>query len=109
MKYIAHLQKDKKLAKTIGEETHELSLHPNIPLRLMASIMGQQLNTKVAKVIFHRFLDLYGGKEPKPQQVLDTPFEKLRGIGLSNAKVSYVQNVARYCIEHKITDKKLLV
>jgi DNA-3-methyladenine glycosylase II len=108
MHYIKHLQKDKKLAKTIGEEVHELKLHPNIPVRMMASIMSQQLSTKVAKVIFHRFLDLYKGKEPKPKQVLDTPFEALRGIGLSNAKVGYIQNVASFCLEHKITDKKLL-
>jgi DNA-3-methyladenine glycosylase II len=59
-------------------------------------------------VIFKRFLALYKGKEPKPQQVLDTPSETLRSIGLSNAKVSYVKNVAEFCIEHKITDKKLL-
>jgi DNA-3-methyladenine glycosylase II len=108
MEYFAHLQKDKRLAKILGNEAHELTLHKNIPLRLMASIMSQQLSTKVAQVIYRRFLELYKGKEPKPQQVLDTPFEKLRGIGLSNAKVSYVQNVARFCIEHKITDKKLL-
>ncbi|WP_026768213.1 DNA-3-methyladenine glycosylase [Asinibacterium sp. OR53] len=109
MEYIKHLQKDKRLAKAIGEEVHELKLHKNIPLRLMASIMSQQLSTKVARVIYHRFLELYNGKEPSPQQVLDTPPEKLRAIGLSNAKVSYVQNVARFCIEHQITDKKLLV
>ena len=108
MEYITHLQKDKKLAKTIGEEVHELKLHPNIPVRIMASIISQQLSTKVAKVIFKRFLEIYKGKEPKPQQVLDTPFDTLRGIGLSNAKVSYVQNVASFCIENKITDKKLL-
>ncbi len=108
MEYITHLQKDKKLAKILGTEVHELKLHKNIPLRLMASIMSQQLSTKVAAVIYKRFLELYNGKEPKPQQVLDTPFEKLRGIGLSNAKVSYVQNVASFCIEHNITDKKLL-
>ncbi len=108
MEYIKHLRKDPKLAVILKGDIHELKLHKNIPLRLMASIMSQQLSTKVAKVIFHRFLELYNGKEPKPQQVLDTPFEKLRGIGLSNAKVSYVQNVARFCIEHKITDKKLL-
>lgn len=108
MEYIKHLKKDPKLATILKGELHELKLHKNIPLRLMASIMSQQLSTKVAKVIFHRFLDLYNGKEPKPQQVLDTPFEKLRAIGLSNAKVSYVQNVASFCIEHKITDKKLL-
>ena len=108
MEYIKHLQKDKRLAKAIGEEVHELKLHKNIPLRLMASIMSQQLSTKVARVIYHRFLELYNGKEPNPQQVLDTPPEKLRAIGLSNAKVSYVQNVARFCNEHQITDKKLL-
>ena len=108
MEYVTHLQKDKKLARTIGDELHELKLHPNIPVRMMASIMSQQLSTKVAKVIFDRFLALYKGKEPKPQQVLDTPTATLRSIGLSNAKVSYVHNVAAFCIEHKITDKKLL-
>ena len=108
MNYLEHLQKDKKLARAIGEEVHELKLHPNIPVRMMASIMSQQLSTQVAKVIFKRFLELYKGKEPKPQQVLDTPATTLRSIGLSNAKVSYVHNVAAFCIEHKITDKKLL-
>ena len=108
MEYLTHLQKDKKLARTIGEEVHALKLHPNIPVRMMASIISQQLSTKVAKVIFKRFLELYKGKEPKPQQVLDTSSETLRAIGLSNAKVSYVHNVARFCIENKVTDKKLL-
>ena len=108
MEYVKHLQKDKKLAITIGNDLHQLKLHPNIPVRMMASIISQQLSTKVARVIFQRFLDLYKGKEPKPQQVFDTPAEVLRSIGLSNAKVSYVHNVAAFCIEHKITDKKLL-
>ena len=108
MNYVEHLQKDKKLARAIGADVHELKLHPNIPVRMMASIMSQQLSTQVAKVIFKRFLELYKGKEPKPQQVLDTPATTLRSIGLSNAKVSYVHNVAAFCIEHKITDKKLL-
>lgn len=108
MEYVAHLQKDKKLSRTIGKEYHSLTLHPNIPVRMMASIMSQQLSVKVARVIYQRFLDLYKGKEPKPKQVLETPAETLRAIGLSNAKVSYVHNVAAFCIEHKITDKKLL-
>jgi DNA-3-methyladenine glycosylase II len=109
MEYKLHLLKDKRLAKVIGDNVHELELHPNIPVRMMSSIMSQQLSTKVAKVIFNRFLDLYKGKEPKPKQVLDTPAEVLRSIGLSNSKVSYVHNVAAFCIEHKITDKKLLL
>lgn len=108
MEYSKHLGKDKKLAAILGKELHQLKLHKNIPLRLIASIMSQQLSTRVAKVIYHRFLNLYNGKEPKPQQVLDTRDETLRAIGLSNAKVGYVKNVAAFCIEHKITDKKLL-
>jgi DNA-3-methyladenine glycosylase II len=107
MPYKQHLSKDKKLAKLLTEQHHQLEMKKNIPLRLMASIMGQQLSTKVAKVIYHRFLDLYGKKEPKPQQVIDTPHETLRAIGLSNAKVQYVKNVAAFCIEQKINDKKL--
>ncbi|SJZ80713.1 DNA-3-methyladenine glycosylase family protein [Sediminibacterium ginsengisoli] len=106
--YISHLQKDRKFAAIIGDTIHELKLRKNIPLRLMASIMSQQLSTKVARVIYHRFLDLYGGKEPKPADVLATPTETLRAIGLSNAKVSYIHNVAAFCTEHKITDRKLL-
>jgi DNA-3-methyladenine glycosylase II len=68
--------------------------------------MSQQLSTKVARVIRQRFLDLYGG-EPTAQQILDTPFDKLRAIGLSNAKVNYVQNVARFEIEKGMDHEKL--
>ena len=35
------------------------------------------------------------------------PFDKLRAIGLSNAKASYVQNVAAYLLQHHADDKKL--
>lgn len=108
MEYFLHLQKDKKLAKILVEPLPELQLRQNIPLRLMASIMSQQLSTKVAKVIYKRFLEIYDGTEPLPKQVLDTSFETLRAVGLSNAKVNYVQNVARFCIDHNVTDTHLL-
>lgn len=108
MEYIGHLSKDKKLAKLLEEqEPVKLRFHKNICLRLCASIMSQQLSTKVAEVIFRRFLELYGGEEPTPQQIVETPFEKLRGIGLSNAKAVYVLNVAQFAIEHQLDDKRL--
>lgn len=108
MEYLLHLKKDKKLEKVIKEPLPLLQMRQNIPLRLMASIMSQQLNTKVAKIIYKRFLELYEGNEPQPKQVLDTPFETLRAIGLSNAKVDYVKNVAAFCIENEVTDIKLM-
>lgn len=107
MSYVLHLQKDKKLAAIVGETVFTLKRRKNIPVRLMASIMSQQLSTKVAAVIYQRFLDLYGGKEPKAEAVLATSDTRLRSIGLSNAKVQYVKNVAAFCLEHSITDGKL--
>ncbi len=108
MDYVAHLAKDKKMATIISGPLEPLQARHNIPLRLMASIMGQQLSTKVAKVIYHRFLELFDGAEPTPQQVLAMQPDVLRAIGLSHAKVSYVQNVARFCIDHNIQDDTLL-
>lgn len=108
MKYLEHLSKDSKLRKILaGQDAVELTSRKNIPLRLCASIMSQQLSTKVAKVIFHRFLALYGAKEPTPQQIASTSFETLRAIGLSNSKTQYVLNVAQFAIEQRLDDKKL--
>ena len=108
MSYTTHLSKDKKLAKLIeGAKPFELKARKNVPLRLCASIMSQQLSTKVAKVLYHRFLEVYNGNEPTPQQIINTPFEQLRALGLSNAKSQYVLNVAQFAIDHKLTDGRL--
>ena len=108
MSYILHLSKDKKLKKVIeSTKPYKLTKRKNICLRLCASIMSQQLSSKVAEVIYRRFLELYGGEEPTPEQVLNTKPETLRAIGLSNAKVSYVHNVARFAIEQGMDEKKL--
>ena len=108
MHYVSHLSKDKKLKKLIEQHgVFKLNKQKNLCLYLCYSIMSQQLSTKVAKVIRQRFLDLYGGDEPTPQQIVDTPFSTLRAIGMSNAKVSYVQNVARFEMEHGMDHKKL--
>jgi DNA-3-methyladenine glycosylase II len=108
MQHLAHLSKDKRLKKLLEEvEPYELRKRKNICVRLCASIMSQQLSTKVADVIYKRFLVLYDGKEPTPQQILDTPTTVLRSIGLSNAKVSYVHNVARFAVENGMDEKKL--
>jgi len=107
MHYVKHLSKDEKLKNLIKQHgLFELKKQKNLYLYLCYSIMSQQLSTKVARVIRQRFLDLYGG-EPTPQQIVDTAFEKLRAIGLSNAKVNYVQNVARFEIEKGMNHKKL--
>jgi DNA-3-methyladenine glycosylase II len=108
MHYVEHLSKDQKLKDLIEQHgTFKLEKKKNLYLYLCYSIMSQQLSVKVATVLRQRFLDLYGSKEPTPQQIVDTAFEKLRAIGLSNAKVNYIQNVARFEIEKGMDHKKL--
>ncbi len=108
MHYISHLSIDKKLKKVIEQqEPHTLIKRKRIYLHLCSSIMSQQLSTKVAAVIYKRFLALYGKKLPTAQQIVDTPFDTLRSIGLSNAKTNYVQNVCTFFIDEQLDDKQL--
>lgn len=108
MQHLIHLAKDKKLKKVIDlQQPYTLQKRNDVYLHLCGSIMSQQLNTKVAAVIFARFLNLYKNKMPAPQQIVDTSIETLRSIGLSYAKANYVQNVCRFFMEEKITDAKL--
>ena len=107
MHYISHLSKDVVLKKLIDEqEKFELEIQKNLCIYLCLSIMSQQLSTKVAEVFKKRFLTLYKGK-PTPQKILDTAFDTLRAIGLSNAKANYIQNVARFELEQGMSFSKL--
>ena len=107
MEYQGHLKKDKKFAPLLAEASHTIKKRKNTPVRLMASIISQQLSTKVAAIIFGRFIALFDGKEPSCQQVLKCTNDQLRSIGLSQSKVHYIQNVAQFFLEHQITDKQL--
>jgi DNA-3-methyladenine glycosylase II len=107
MDYLTHLSRDKKLKIIIdGQQALKLVRRKKIHIHLCGSVMSQQLSVKVADTIYKRFLNLYGG-EPTPQQILDTPFDTLRAIGLSNAKTSYIHNIARFAIEQGIDYKHL--
>jgi DNA-3-methyladenine glycosylase II len=106
--HLLHLSKDKKLKLIIElQKPYILGLRNKVYLRLCASILSQQLSTKVADVLYGRFINLYDGKEPTPQQILETPLTTFRSIGFSNAKASYVHNVCRFFIDNKITDARL--
>jgi DNA-3-methyladenine glycosylase II len=108
MSYHLHLEKDRKLSKLINSQgVLKIRKRKNLFIYLCASITSQQLSTKVAEVIYNRFLGLYEGEEPSPQEVIDTPFDKLRSIGLSNNKAQYIQNVARFAIESGMDHKQI--
>jgi len=108
LEHLKHLYKDKKLKAIISnQEIIVLKKEKNIYLWICFSIISQQLSTKVAKVIQQRFLDLYDSKKPSLEEIIDTPFDTLKGIGLSQSKTNYLLNVCHFFLEHKLTDSKL--
>jgi DNA-3-methyladenine glycosylase II len=85
MDYLLHLAKDKKLKKLIeGAKPLRVQRSKDMLFYLITSIMSQQLSAKVADTIRDRFLALYDGRIPSPDEVLATAHETLRSIGLSN-------------------------
>lgn len=105
-----HLSKDPTLKSLIDK--HELKDywggHPNLFLDLVDIVTGQQLSMKAAATIFKRFQALFDTPTPTPKQVLEMPHEKLRGVGLSNSKASYVHNLARAVEEGSLNLKKIV-
>lgn len=97
--YLAHLTLDKRLEPLLkAHKPMVIEPSEDVWLNLTGAVMSQQLSTRVASVIRGRFIDLYDGK-PEPERVLATPLPTLRGIGLSNAKAGYVQNISRFALE----------
>ncbi len=64
---------------------------------LVRSIVGQQLSTHVARIMWERMLERFGGRAPTPEEVLAEDPEELRAaIGLSRAKVSFLRSLAEH-------------
>jgi DNA-3-methyladenine glycosylase II len=97
---LSYLEKDRTLHKAIQEIDHEVRPEFDIDVyfSLLRSIVSQQLSTKVVRVIWRRFTDLFVNGYPNPEILLTTDHEVLRGIGLSNNKVRYVKNVAEFSL-----------
>lgn len=61
---------------------------------LSRAILYQQLSTKAAATIHHRFLKLYPETLPTALDILNTPEEVLRNVGISRPKISYLKDLA---------------
>lgn len=73
---------------------------------LVESIISQQLATKVATTISNR-VHAVVGIDFSPTAVLATPFEKLRGAGLSTAKANYIRNIAEAWVSEQIIPSQI--
>ncbi len=96
---IEHLsQSDKVLARLIrrvGACRLEARRSASPFQALVQSVAHQQLNGTAAKTILKRLIAIYPGRKfPAPEDLLATPDERLRGAGLSRAKVAAIKDIA---------------
>src|ERR1700761_8675957 len=94
---ILHLSGDPVMAGLIGKHGTIRVPAKRQPLfqALTRAIVYQQLSGKAAGTIFGRFENLFpAGRFPTPEVVLEIPIERLRGVGLSRQKTSYIMDLA---------------
>src|SRR5580704_8849677 len=101
-KKILHLRKSDPVLATAIKRTvriiHEWDSdkRPNHFKALVVAIINQQLSGKAAATIQKRFEALFKPKKfPTPEEVLKMPTAKLRKVGLSGMKVSFIKDLAR--------------
>ena len=102
-KALAHLKADPVLAELIAMlPPIESKTDPDFYLTLLRSVVGQQLSVKAAATIYNRFINLFPGQYPNPEEVLLLLDEQLRGVGLSGKKTKYVRAVAEFKLAGKL-------
>ncbi len=74
---------------------------------LLRSILYQQLAGRAAAAIHGRFRRHFGGREPRPERLLDTDDATLRGLGLSRQKVAAMRNVAEAFAAGDLSGRRL--
>jgi DNA-3-methyladenine glycosylase II len=107
MSYKRKLGRDPKIKALLKNKIVIPEKTSNITISLVGSIMSQQLSIQVAKVMYARFLELFEGKRPSADEILLLPVERIRGIGISQSKATYIHNVAEFISSRKITARKL--
>ncbi|MEW6057399.1 MAG: DNA-3-methyladenine glycosylase [Bdellovibrionota bacterium] len=97
-KALAHLTNADRTLASIIEKVGVCALKPSPEGEhldhVMRSIIFQQLSGKAASTIHSRFKGLYRDRSPTPAELLKTPDEKLRSVGLSRQKIGYLKDLA---------------
>jgi DNA-3-methyladenine glycosylase II len=63
---------------------------------LVSSIIRQQISGSAADAIAGRLRDLFGGRMPKPAELLAADLASLKRVGLSGQKVTYIRSLAEH-------------
>ncbi|HZQ29778.1 MAG TPA: DNA-3-methyladenine glycosylase [Patescibacteria group bacterium] len=106
---IKFLRKDPILKKIIDADSFPIFEDRSNDLfaSLIRSIANQQLSGKAADTILGRFLNLFGNKFPKPEEILKKTDDEIRAVGFSYPKVRYIKGLASMVVKKEIDLKKL--
>lgn len=86
------------LISSVGD--YKLVLNKNYYVKLVSSIIGQQLSVKAASTIFTRVEKLC--QEITPQNILAIDDEDLRGVGVSWSKIKYIKHLSEEVVSNRI-------
>lgn len=103
-----HLGRNDPKLKTVIKQAGlcKIEPHKDYYRQLVRSVIGQQLSVKAAATIFERFKALFSSDFPSPDQILVTTHDKLRSVGLSQAKASYVRDLAQHIVDGQLELEK---
>lgn len=91
-----------RLITQIGPINREPRLLPPYQ-SIIHAIIHQQLSGKVARVIFDRFIALFGhGDFPTPEEVINIDFEYMKGVGLSRSKATYIKGLSEMVLAGRV-------
>lgn len=101
---ISHLKTNDAILNSVIEKYGACTItpHTNYYEELAGSIISQQLSVKAAATIWQRFLAMYGGIMPTPEQIIATDIEAIRNVGASYAKARYIQDLAFHILDGKL-------
>ena len=110
---IEHLNRADKVLKQLIKKVGPCTLKPRSrrsPFEaLVQSVAYQQLNGTAAATILGRVKALYPKRRfPAPEDLLATPDERLRGAGLSRAKVAAIKDIAAKTISGVVPTSRAL-
>ncbi len=74
---------------------------------LLRSVLYQQLAGAAAAAIERRFLALFGGRIPRPEDLAAAPDEALRAAGISRQKASYMHSIAQHFAAGVLSNRAL--
>jgi O-6-methylguanine DNA methyltransferase len=106
---LRHLVKqDPKLAKVIKKVgPYSFKRRSGTPFEwLIRSIISQQLHRKAADTIQGRVRAIFGGRDPRPEELLRADNSLLAKAGLSRNKLAALKDLARAATEGQIPDRR---